>query len=201
MKDSNDMMGGGVLLPEYRDTWANYFVRWIQAYQKQGVGVWGITVQNEPENAASWESCIFTAEETRDFVSDHLAPALDKGGLSDVKIFGFDHNKDHVSDWADVLLGDDSKSKDDVDGIAFHWYSGSCFANVQKVFDAHSDKTLLPSEACYELTVLQDDDQTEEGWLVNGTWAKGEGYGREASAECERSERQEGASEASATMA
>jgi glucosylceramidase len=93
-----------------------------------------------------------------------------------VKIFGFDHNKDNVKEWADTLFSSNSTSKDYVDGIAFHWYSGACFDNVQSVYDSYPDKTLLPSEACYELTVL-DDDATPEEWLVGGTWSKGEGYG------------------------
>ena len=176
MKDTGDMQGGGKLLPEYRDSWAQYFSKWITAYEKQNVPVWAVTVQNEPENAASWESCEFTAEETRDFVADHLGPVLERDH-PDTLIFGFDHNKDHVADWADVLVGDGSPSQSMVDGIAFHWYSGACFDNVASVSAAYPDKILLPSEACFELAVLQDDDQTEDGWLVNGTWAKGEGYG------------------------
>ena len=108
-------------------------------------------------------------------MAEHLGPVLN-GDHPGVKIFGFDHNKDHVKEWADTLFSANSTSKDYVDGIAFHWYSGSCFDNVQSVSDTYPDKTLLPSEACYELTVL-DDDATPEEWLVGGTWTKGEGYG------------------------
>ena len=175
MKDNNDMMHGGKLLPEYRSSWAEYFVKWITAYEEQGVKLWGVTVQNEPEATQTWESCIYTAEETRDFVADFLGPALNKNHPN-VKILGWDHNKDHIQEWADTLLGNNSSSAEYVDGIAFHWYSGSCFDNVKEVSTSYPEAILLPSEACFELTVLED-DASDEAWLANGTWSKGEGYG------------------------
>lgn len=175
MKDNNDMLHGGKLLAEYRASWAKYFEKWITAYGDQGVKIWGVTVQNEPEAVQSWESCIYTAEETRDFVAEYLGPTL-KRVHPDVKILGWDHNKDHIVEWADTLLGENSSSSEYVDGIAFHWYSGSCFNNVRTVRNSYPDTILLPSEACFELTVLED-DASDEAWLVNGTWSKGEGYG------------------------
>ena len=54
-----------------------------------------------------------------DFVAEHLGPVL-SGDHPEVKIFGFDHNKDHVKDWADTLFSSNSTSNDYVDGIAFH---------------------------------------------------------------------------------
>ena len=46
MKTNRHMLKGGALLPEYRDAWANYFVKFIQAYEKEGIPIWGITIQN-----------------------------------------------------------------------------------------------------------------------------------------------------------
>lgn len=175
MKDNNNMMYGGSLLEEYAHTWASYFSKWITAYSEQGVNIWGVTVQNEPEATQTWESCIYNPQQTRDFVAEHLGPVLAQDH-PEVKILGFDHNKDHIVDWADTLLAEDSPSAPYMDGIAFHWYSGSCFDNVKKVSDTYPEAILLPSEACYELTVLSD-DASEETWLANGTWTKGEGYG------------------------
>lgn len=101
----------------------------------------------------SWESCIYSAEDTRDFVAGHLGPVL-AAEHPEAKILAFDHNKDHIEAWAETLLASNSSSSSFVDGIAFHWYSGSCFENVQSVSKAYPDKLLVPSEACYELTVL-----------------------------------------------
>ncbi len=68
MKDNNDMLHGGKLKPAFADAWANYYVKFIQAYEKENIPVWGLTVQNEPMATQKWESCIFTGDEERDFI-------------------------------------------------------------------------------------------------------------------------------------
>ena len=76
MKDNGDMLHGGKLKPEYYESWARYYGKFIHAYEKEGIPVWGLTVQNEPLAKQAWESCIYTAEEERDFVKNYLGPAL-----------------------------------------------------------------------------------------------------------------------------
>ena len=77
----------------------------------------------------SWESCIYSAEDTRDFVACHLGPVL-AAEHPGAKILAFDHNKDHIVEWEDALMASNNSSSSYVDGIAFHWYSGNCFENV-----------------------------------------------------------------------
>ena len=48
MKDNNDMLHGGSLKPEFYSAWANYYANFIEAYAKEGIPIWGVTVQNEP---------------------------------------------------------------------------------------------------------------------------------------------------------
>jgi len=62
------MLQGGKLLPEFRQAWANYYVKFIKAYEEEGIPVWGLTIQNEPMAVQRWESCIYTAEEERNFL-------------------------------------------------------------------------------------------------------------------------------------
>mgnify|MGYP003492579642 FL=1 len=77
MKDNNTMLKGGKLLPEYYQSWANYFTKFVKAYENDGMPIWGITLQNEPMATQRWESCIYTAEEERDFAPDqHQLPSL-----------------------------------------------------------------------------------------------------------------------------
>jgi O-glycosyl hydrolase len=92
MKDNNSMLHGGKLKPEYYETWAGYYGKFIHAYEKEGIPIWGLTVQNEPMAIQSWESCIYTAEEERDFLKNYLGPALQKDGLKDKRIIIWDHN-------------------------------------------------------------------------------------------------------------
>jgi len=67
MKDNNNMLKGGKLLSGYFDSWALYYAKFIKAYEAEGMPIWGITIQNEPMATQRWESCIYTAEEERDF--------------------------------------------------------------------------------------------------------------------------------------
>ena len=104
MKNNNDLLKGGTLLPEYYQPWANYYSKFIKAYEKEGIPVWGLTLQNEPMAIQSWESCIYTAEEERDFLKNYLGPTLAKDGLGDKKIIVWDHNRDLMNQRADVIF-------------------------------------------------------------------------------------------------
>jgi glucosylceramidase len=96
MKTNNDMLHGGQLRPEFARSWATYFARFIKAYEREGIRIWGTTVQNEPMATQTWESCIYSAEDERDFLKDHLGPTLKREGLGDRKIIVWDHNRDLI---------------------------------------------------------------------------------------------------------
>lgn len=149
MKSNGQMNQGGKLLPQYAAAWAQCYVRFIQAYEAEGVPVWGVTVQNEPEAAQRWDSCIYSAEEERDFVRDHLGPALHAAGLERVRIIIWDHNRDQMVQRADTVYSDPAAARY-VWGCGFHWYVEDCFDHVQLVHDAWPDKQLLFTEGCQE---------------------------------------------------
>ncbi|GMH46406.1 hypothetical protein TrRE_jg2400 [Triparma retinervis] len=104
---------------KYADAWARYMSKWVSSYEKSGIPIWAITVQNEPEFAAPWEACSFNTSTQLAFVSNFLGPTFRKDH-STVKILGFDHNKDHAVHWAREL-GD---AGGNLDGIGYHWYAG-----------------------------------------------------------------------------
>src|SRR5215204_2470612 len=54
MKSNNDMLHGGKLKPEFYQAWANYFTKFIKAYQQEGIPIWGISIQNEPMATQKW---------------------------------------------------------------------------------------------------------------------------------------------------
>jgi len=147
MKTTNDMLHGGKLKAECYDAWARYYVRFIEEYRKQGVTVWGLTVQNEPMAVQTWESCIYTAAEERDFVKNHLGPTLQKSGMSDVRLMIWDHNRGIMYQRAKTVLDDPVAAKY-VWGTGFHWYVGDHFDNVRLVHEAFPDKQLLFTEGC-----------------------------------------------------
>jgi glucosylceramidase len=146
MKTNNHMLYGGQLKPEYFQTWADYFVKYIKAYEQEGIPIWGLTVQNEALAVQVWESCLFTAKEERDFVRDYLGPTLHKNGLSDLKLMFWDHNRGLMYQRAEVMY-DDLEASQYIYGIAFHYYVGQHFDNVRMVHDAFPDKKIIYTEA------------------------------------------------------
>jgi glucosylceramidase len=172
MKSNNDMLHGGKLKPEFYDSWAMYYTKFIKAYEKEGVPVWGITIQNEPMATQRWESCIYSAEEERDFLKNHLGPTMQKEGLSDKKIIVWDHNRDLLYQRAATYLNDPEAAKY-IWGIGFHWYeswSGGepMYDNLRKVHESFPGKNLFFTEGCNEKF---DANRYND-------WALGERYGR-----------------------
>ena len=154
MKSNKNILKGGTLLPEYYQTWADFYVKYIKAYEKEGIPIWGTSTQNEPMALQTWESCIYTAEAERDFIKNFLGPTLTKEKLGNVKIIAWDHNRDLMNQRANVIYSDPEASKY-VWGMGFHWYeswSGGLpmFENVGKVNQAYPDKALLFTEGCVE---------------------------------------------------
>lgn len=154
MKDNRSMLKGGKLLPEFNQSWANYYVKFINEYQKEGMNIWGLTIQNEPMATQKWESCIYSAEEERDFLKNYLGPTLKKSGLADKKIIVWDHNRDLISQRVTTIL-DDPEAGKYVWGIGYHWYenwSGGdmMYDNVREVHDLYPNKNLLFTEGCVE---------------------------------------------------
>jgi glucosylceramidase len=165
MKTNGEMNHGGRLRAECRAVWAQCFVRFIRAYEAEGVPVWAVSVQNEPMAQQHWDSCLYTAEEERDFVRDHLGPALHGAGLGHVKIVIWDHNRDLMVERASVVCSDPDAAKY-VWGTGLHSYGDDHFDHVQLVHDAWPDKQLLFTEG------------RQEGGPHIGAWEVGERYAR-----------------------
>lgn len=154
MKTNNNMLQGGKLLPEYYDTWAQYFAKFIKAYEAEDIPVWGVTIQNEPMAVQRWESMIYTAEEERDFLKNHLGPTLEQEGLGDKKIVVWDHNRDLITRRANVIFEDPEAAKY-AWGIGFHWYETwaggeTMHDNLALVHESYPTKNLLFTEGTNE---------------------------------------------------
>ncbi len=173
MKDNKDWKGGK-LLPEYYDIWALFFSKYINEYKKEGIDIWGLTVENEPlGNGYNWESMHFTPEEMVDFVSNHLGPKLMADG-HDVKVLGYDQNRDELKEWADIMYRDEESSKY-FDGMAIHWYASTYDympEALQYTYHKAPNKMMIQSEACVDAEVPHWNDDawywkkeaTDWGW-------------------------------------
>ena len=174
MKDNNDWRGGK-LLPEYYDCWALYFSKYLNAYKKEGIDIWGLTVENEPLGCGgNWDSMHYSPEEMVDFVRNHLGPKLAADGHP-VKVLAYDQNRgDELERWAKVIYKDESSSKY-FDGFAIHWYASTFDWFPQSLNFTHDmapGKYLIQTEACVDAEVphWQDDkwywseEATDWGW-------------------------------------
>lgn len=149
MKDTKEMNNGGKLLLEYYQVWANYYVRFIEAYEKRGIRIAYLTVQNEPLATQTWDSCIYEAHEEGAFVKEYLAPTLIAAGMDEVEIFIWDHNKEEMYQRVKETFEVEGCG-DFVSGIAMHWYTGDHFDAIKAVRRAFPDKKVFFTEGCVE---------------------------------------------------
>ena len=162
MKTNNDWVGGK-LKPEYYDTWALFFSKYVDAYKKEGIDIWGFTVENEPHgNGNNWESMHYTPEEMTEFVREHLGPQLEKDGKGDLVVLGYDQNRKGIKEWVDVMYKNEENAEY-YDGTAVHWYESTykIFAeDLQYAHEKAPDKYLIETEACVdaEVPVWKEDD-------------------------------------------
>lgn len=118
----------GQLNPKYYADYGEYFVKWIKAFQDNGIKIYSVTPQNEPLNRGNSASMYMGWEEERDFVKNGLGPALKKAGL-DTKVFAFDHNYnyDNIASQQGypTKIYADAEARSYLTGAAYHNYGGS----------------------------------------------------------------------------
>jgi glucosylceramidase len=174
MKDNKKYVGGK-LLPEFYDSYALYFVKYLEAYKKEGINIWGLTPVNEPHgNGNNWESTHFSPKEMTDFVANHMGPILEKNGFRKINILGYDQNRAGVKEWVDEMYRDEKSTKYFA-GTAVHWYE-STYDYFGEALDYARKKTptkyLIQTEGCVDSEVphWQDDawywkkEATDWGW-------------------------------------
>lgn len=176
MKDNNSYVGGK-LLPEYYDTWALFFSKYLEAYKNEGIDIWGISVENEPlGNGNNWESMHYSPEEMAEFTKNHLKPQL-RGDSHETIILTYDQNRDELEEWVDVIYGNPEYA-DVFDGFAIHWYASTFMWFPEVLQYTHKmapDKYMIQTEACVDAQVPAWNDDawywSKEATDWGYTWA------------------------------
>lgn len=151
-KKAHDAWTDGHLNPDYYDTYADYFVRFVKAMQSEGISIYAVSPQNEPLNHGNCASLYMPWEEEAPFVKA-LAAAFQKNSLK-TKIYVFDHNYnyDGVSDQQDYpinvynALGNSFEGSELVVGAAYHDYGGSN-TELDDIHQKAPDKELIFTES------------------------------------------------------
>ena len=168
---------GGVLKEAYVGTYADYLIRYLDAYEAEGVAIWGLTPVNEPYgNSGQWESMHFTPETQSDFIKTFLGPRLRSSDHSDVKVLTYDQNRDELAHWTDVVLGD-ADTAQYIYGTAVHWYESTNKVYedaLDAVHEKFPDFDIINSEATIDnlglpapAGVTDPDGYQESGWFDN----------------------------------
>ncbi len=168
---------GGSLKPEHVGTYADYLMKYLDAYAAAGVKLWAITPVNEPNgNSGQWESMHFTPETQRDFIKEHLGPKLRAGAHADTRLLIYDQNRDHLEEWADTILGD-ADAAQYVYGTAVHWYSSTYKVRedaLSAVHDAYPDFEIIHTEGTIDDLgkpapngIADPERFQEQGWFGN----------------------------------
>jgi glucosylceramidase len=141
MKNNKSSIGGS-LLSQYYNSYAKYFVKYIQGMKDEGISIDAITVQNEPLHPGNNPSMYMLAVDQAAFIKGSLGPAFQNAGIK-TKIIIYDHNADRI-DYPLAVLSD-SAAGSYIDGSAFHLYGGQ-INNLSQVHNSHPDKNLYFTE-------------------------------------------------------
>ena len=179
----HDKWTAGFVNPNFYADYASYFVKWIEAFGREGIKIYAITPQNEPLNPGNSASCLMPWEQQRDFIKTALGPALKKAGLDDVKIYAFDHNYNYdnireASGYPTKIYADADAAKY-IAGAAYHNYGGNK-DELNTVHYANPDKELVFSETSIgtwndgkNLSKRLIDDMNEVALGTVNRWCRG----------------------------
>ena len=146
-KTSGTDTGGGSLLPEHYQEWADRLTGFVNAQKDLGVPLMALSVQNEPNWTATWESCVYSPGDLTTFVRDYLAPAVarDCPGIKLLTPETIDWTT--LASFADPLLADTAAAAA-LDIVAVHDYGGTPYAYAAPA--AHG-KEFWETEVSYDL--------------------------------------------------
>ena len=148
MKNNNKLTNGGNLLPQFKKIYAEYLVKYINAYKQENINIDYITIQNEPNAKQIWESCLYSPAQELDLIQNYVYPEFKKNGIK-TKILLWDHNKEKL-----LTRYKNQDITNAISGFAFHWYTGDHFENIELLKAKYPNKLLFHTEGCTRLFTI-----------------------------------------------
>ncbi|XP_053482745.1 lysosomal acid glucosylceramidase isoform X1 [Ictalurus furcatus] len=179
LKTSGALIGKGSLKgkpggKEYK-TWAQYYIRFLEEYEKHNLSFWGLTTGNEPTAGEltnySFQALGFTPELQRDWIAMDLGPALHSSPYAKTRLMILDDNRLLLPHWAKVVLSDIHASRY-VHGIGVHWYWDHLVPakiSLTATHELYPEYFILGTEACPGWSSL------DHGVRL-GSWERAEDY-------------------------
>ena len=144
------------LSKKYYEKYTDYLIKYIKEYEKLGIDINYLTMQNEPVARQRWESCLFNISEQKDFIYNYLIKKLDN-----TKLLLWDHNKDDLYNIINSIYEENEK----VSGFAFHYYTGHNFEEIRKLREKFPNKLLINTEMCCAYSLYD-----EKKWLSSAEY-------------------------------
>ncbi len=139
LKDNNSLIGGHINYTEQNmATYAQYFKKFIEAYKAEGIHISMVSPQNEPTMWTLYTSCVWTGDQLRDFIRDHLGPVLEGTGV-EIYLGTFTNSNDSLMD---STLNDPASLRY-TDGITFQWWS---YFKSHSLYNSGFDLGMMQSE-------------------------------------------------------
>lgn len=142
----------GTLKPEYYQLYADYILKFFNAYKERDITIWGITPGNEPLNGFLpffiFNAMGWTPTSSAAWTVEHLAPTLANAGYNPLYI-AMDDQRFEVP-WFTELMFKYPKTKELFSGTAVHWYADKIFSplRLSQLHYKYPDKFILMTEAC-----------------------------------------------------
>jgi len=168
-KTNGEKCHGGRLREECYGLEAEYVSLYVDAMKKKGLPIEALTVQNEPEAAQVWESCLYNGREEA-----RLARRIHEK-IPGVKLYAHDHNRDAIVRRAAEIFAD-PRDRSIFQGIAYHWYDGGDFRQLSLAHGLFPEKELLFTEGCVELLNLNRRDPSAAIGSFDGALRYAENY-------------------------
>ncbi|XP_063229550.1 lysosomal acid glucosylceramidase-like isoform X2 [Bacillus rossius redtenbacheri] len=175
MKTNDDYSGFGFLREEYYQAWADYHIKFLDAYKKEGIHFWAISSGNEPSNGIipvnRFNSLGWSPFSQKRWIEKNLGPSLHASLHRDTKLLALDDQRFMLPWWINILMSD-RLAASYVDGVAVHWYWDSLLPArlLDWTHDNHPDKFIISTEA----SVGDKPWQFEK--VALGSWSRGEAY-------------------------
>ncbi len=168
---SNGKLGKGSVKKEFYPAYAGYLLKYLQAYQAEGISIHALTVQNEPHMTHdAYPTTEWQAGDQRDFIRDHLGPLFEANKIT-TKIWCWDHNW-NKPEFPRTILSDAQAARF-VDGTAFHHYEGEVEAQstIKKEFPSKdiyfTEGSVFRSEGAVRLTnILRHHARSYNAWVI-----------------------------------
>ncbi|XP_029680713.1 putative glucosylceramidase 4 [Formica exsecta] len=177
MKTKYSWTNNAKLRPEYRQLWADYFVKYFEAYRDVGLEFWALSPQNEPANyiylspTVNLSAMAWTSKEERDWIIEYLSPTLKRKGFGHIKIFIGEDNRLILPDWPKNVFQDE-RARNIISGIALHFYFDNVIMphNLNEIKQLFPEKSIIYTEACIGFF--------EDQKVILGSWKRGEIYAK-----------------------